>query len=153
MALNFGYVAKIVTVETTFLYWDLEEEMYIECPQGMSNMKKGCCVKFEKKCIYSLLQAAWQYYKKTVDILKNSVFVGGSISPCFLKKSMKDIVYIALYVDNNLMIEDIVTNDNAIEALKSKGLVLNIVEGLQDYLSCKIKFSEDKKRAWLGKPH
>ena len=35
-------------------------------------------------------------------------------------------------------------------ALKSKGLVLEVVEGLQDYLSCKIKFSEDKKKAWLG---
>ena len=31
--------------------------------------------------------------------------------------------------------------------------MLKIVEGLQDYLSCEIKFSEDKKRAWLGQPH
>ena len=37
---------------------------------------------------------------------------------------------------------------DAIEALKNKGLVLKIAEGLQDYLSCK-----DKKRAWLGWPH
>ena len=36
--------------------------------------------------------------------------------------------------------------DDAIEALKSKGLVLKIVEGLQDYLSCKVKFSDDEKR-------
>ena len=43
--------------------------------------------------------------------------------------------------------------DNSIEALKSKGLVLKIVEGLQDYLSCKIKFSGDKKRARLGQPN
>ena len=28
-----------------------------------------------------------------------------------------------------------------------------MVKGLQDYLSCKIKFSKDKKRAWLGQPH
>ena len=30
---------------------------------------------------------------------------------------------------------------------------MKIVEGLQDYLSCKIKISEDKMRAWLGQPH
>ena len=36
---------------------------------------------------------------------------------------------------------------------KSKGLVLKIMEGLQDYLSCKIKISHDKKHAWLGQPH
>ena len=27
------------------------------------------------------------------------------------------------------------------------------MKGLQDYLSCKIKFSKDKKRVWLGQPH
>ena len=43
--------------------------------------------------------------------------------------------------------------DDAIFVLKNKGLVLKIMKGLQDYLSCKIKISEDKKRAWLGKPH
>ena len=41
---------------------------------------------------------------------------------------------------------DIATIDDAIEPLKNKGLVLKIVEGLQNYLSCKIKFSDDKKR-------
>ena len=51
------------------------------------------------------------------------------------------------------MIGDMTVIDNAIEAWKSNGLVFNIVEGLQDYLSCKIKFSNDKKRAWLGQPH
>ena len=43
--------------------------------------------------------------------------------------------------------------DDATEILKSNGLILKFVEGLQDYLSCKIKFSRDKRRAWLGQPH
>ena len=87
-------------------------------------------------------------------MLKSSGFVGGSIHPCLcIKKSTKGIVYIALYVDDNLMIGDIATIDDAIEALKNKGLVLKIVEGLQVYFSYKIKFSNDKKLAWLGQPN
>ena len=43
--------------------------------------------------------------------------------------------------------------DDKILALKNKGLVLKIVEGLQDYLLCEIKISDDRKRAWLGQPH
>ena len=39
MVLHFGYLAKIVDVETAFLYRDLEEEIYMECPQGMSDIK------------------------------------------------------------------------------------------------------------------
>ena len=40
MALHFGYLAKIVNEETTFLFGDLEEEIYMEYPQGMSNVKR-----------------------------------------------------------------------------------------------------------------
>ena len=57
---------------------------------------------------------------------------------------MRGIVYVALYVDNNLMIGGKAAID-AILALKNKGLVLKVMEGLQDYLSCKIKISGDKK--------
>ena len=51
------------------------------------------------------------------------------------------------------MIGNVEAIDGAITSLKENRLVLKIVEGLQDYLSCKIKFSMDKKRAWLGQPH
>ena len=79
-------------------------------------------------------------YKKAIEILKNLGFVRGSINPClYMMKSAKGKVYIALYVDNNLMIGNMATLDNAIDALKNKGLILKIVEGLQDYLSCKNK--------------
>ena len=50
-----------------------------------------------------------------------------------------------LYLDDNLILGGMVAIDDAISALKSKGL--------QDCFSCKIKFSNDKKRAWIGQPH
>ena len=62
---------------------------------------------------------------------------------------MKGVVYVALSIDNNLMVGNMATIDGAITALKSNGLVLKVMEGLHDYLSCKTKFSKDKKRAWL----
>ena len=37
--------------------------------------------------------------------------------------------------------------DSPIAALKNNGLVLQDVEGLQDYFSCNIKFAKNKKRA------
>ena len=86
-----------------------------------------------------------------MEILKNFSFIGGSINPClYVKKSAKGIVYMALHIDDNLMIGNIATINDAITVLKNKGLVLKIMEELQDYLSCKIKISDDKKHAWLG---
>ena len=38
MVLPFGYAAKTVDVETAYLYGDLDEEIYMKCPQGMSNV-------------------------------------------------------------------------------------------------------------------
>ena len=153
MVLHFCYSPKIVHVETTFLYGDLNDEFYMEGSQGMSDIKNDDCV-ILNKCIYGFVQAAWQYYEKAVEILKSSGFVRGSVNQSlYVKKNAKGIVYVALYVDNNLMTGDIAAINNAIEALKNKGLVLKIMEGLQDYLSCKIKFSNDKKHTWLGQPH
>ena len=63
MVLNFGYLAKIFDVETAFLYGDLEEEIYMECPQRMANVKKNDCIMLNK-CIYSLVQGAHNTIKR-----------------------------------------------------------------------------------------
>ena len=68
-------------------------------------------------------------------------------------RKVQRIVYTALCVGGNLIVGNIEAIDDMIAALKEKGLVLKIMEGLQDYLSCEIKFLTDKKRVWLGQPH
>ena len=47
-----------------------------------------------------------------------------------MKKSKKGIVYVALYIDDNL-IGDVEAIDDTITALKENGLVLKIVKGLR----------------------
>ena len=98
MILHFGYLAKIVDIETAFLYGDLEEKIYMECPQGMDDVKKDDCI-ILNRCIHGLVQAAHQYYKNAAEILRSSSFVGDSIDPClYVKKSAKGIIYTALYM-------------------------------------------------------
>ena len=67
-------------------------------------------------------------------------------------KKQKGIVYVALYVDDNLMIGDSKAINEAKTGLKN-GLVLKIVEGVKNNFSCNVTFSGDKKQAWLGQPH
>ena len=81
-------------------------------------------------------------------------FIGGNANPfLYVKKSEKGLTYIASYVDSSLMMGDDKAIADAMTALKENGLVLKIVGGLQDFLSCKVKFSVNKNRAWLGQPH
>ena len=63
MVIHFGHSAKIVGVETAFLYGKLEEQIYVECPQGISDVGKNDFI-ILNKCIYGLVQAARQYYKR-----------------------------------------------------------------------------------------
>ena len=80
-----------------------------------------------------------QYYKRAAKILKKAAFREGNADTClYMRKGANGILYIALYVDENLM----VGNPEAIDALQKYRLVLKVVEGLQD---CKVKFTVDKK--------
>ena len=130
MAICFGYFAKIVDVETALLFGKLEEKIYRECPRGMCDVGKDDSFILNKG-IYGLVHAARQHYRKAVKILKNLGFIGGNVDPClYIKKSAKDIVYIALYIDDNLMVGNVKAIDDAMIALKNNGLVLKVVEGL-----------------------
>ena len=57
LVLHFGYSAKLVNVATAFLYRDLKEEIYVECPQVKTNIKKDDCI-ILNKCINGFVQAA-----------------------------------------------------------------------------------------------
>ena len=52
------------------------------------------------------------------------------------EKSAKGIVDVALYVDDNLMVGNPEAIDKAIDALWQHGLVLKVMDGLQDYMYC-----------------
>ena len=54
--IHFGLV---VDVETAFLYRELEEDIYVECPPGMKEISNSDCIIFQK-CIYSLVQVTRQ---------------------------------------------------------------------------------------------
>ena len=92
--------------------------------------------------------------KKVIENLKKFWFVGGNDSPClYVKKSEKGVVYVALYIDESLMAQNLESIDEAIATLKENGLVPKVVQGLQNYLSWKIRFSRHKKYVWLRIPH
>ena len=63
----FGFLGKTVDIEIAFLYGDLEELIYIECPPGMRNMTNDDFIILETN-INGLVQAARQHNKKAVHI-------------------------------------------------------------------------------------
>ena len=68
-----GWISEIVDAETTVLYGDLEEEIYMKIPSGLaeyfgSEVEEDECL-ILLKSIYGLVQAARHFFKKLTSIL------------------------------------------------------------------------------------
>jgi len=72
----------IIDVESAFLYGDLDKEIYMDLPNGMMGFEDECLLLL--KAIYRLVQAARQWHKKLIDVLKKIGFKGGIADPCLM---------------------------------------------------------------------
>ena len=143
---------KIIDVETAFLNGDLDEDIYMDCPEGL-DAEDDECLQLQRT-IYGLVQAARQYFKKFVGGLKQIGFEGGQVDPCLLmKENNGERIYIGTYVDDNACIGTQSLINETIEELQKLGFKLKVMDDFTDYLSCEIIFSKDKTKAWLGQPH
>ena len=103
-------------VKTAFLYRELDEELYMEQPEGFKDPKNNNKVMRLKKAIYGLKQAAlawWKVLDKSMDTLSCTCLV--SDSGIFVNKE-KTIVII-VYVDNVLFLG---ANKKDISSLKQR---------------------------------
>jgi Reverse transcriptase (RNA-dependent DNA polymerase) len=98
-----GLDALIFDVVTAFLTGNLEEEIYMECPEGLEHEDDE--ILQLPKAIYGLVQASRQYNKKFTSILKAIGFAQCCVDPClFIRKNDLGIVIVLTYVDNNFCV-------------------------------------------------
>ncbi len=138
--------------KTAFLHGDLEEKIYMNLLDGMEGMDDKCLLLL--KALYGLVQGACQWWKKFITILKNIEFKGGFANLCLMiQRSNNGTVFASVYVDNNFCVGHTKALKTFVEDLKKQGLMVKVSEKLTNYLSCMIKFSQDRKSAWVGQPH
>jgi hypothetical protein len=144
--------SKIMDIETAFLNGDLEEEIYMEAPDGLDCESDECVLLL--KSIYGLVQSARQFYLKLRMILLSLGMKQSVADPClFVKQDTNGILIVAVYVDDCYIVGHEKCIENFISDIKSKGLKVKIEDKPSDYLSCEIVFNDDKSCAWLGQPH
>jgi hypothetical protein len=112
--------ASIVDVETAFLHGELQEEIYMNIPEGMSYDSNHCLLL--TRTIYGLVQSARESYKKLMATLKLTGFKGNKSDPCLLSKWTQDgVIMIGIYVDDCLVIGKRDGIDELIVELKTSG--------------------------------
>ena len=81
-------------------------------------------------------------------------FTRFNFDPClYMKQSTKGIIYIALHIDDNLMVWSHEANDEAVRLLQEYVLLLKVDDVLQDYLFSKVRFSQEMKKARLAQQY
>ncbi len=89
-----------------------------------------------------------------VEVLKRIGLEGGDVDPCiYMKRDKNGVIYVALYLYDNLLIRDEKAIKETMKALKKAGLLLKVYDSLDDYLSCEIKFTNNGQSVWLEQPH
>ena len=135
-------------IETAFLYGDLDEEIWMQLPDGYSDYVKEVanktisstthCVKL-KKALYDLVQAARQWWKKFKDVMKSINYHPSEMDPClFIKeKDNHQKSFVIIYVDDGRIFgtkEDIKETIQALnETFKVKDLGV-----LKNFVGCKL---------------
>jgi len=76
---------------------------YMELPDGMTGFEDECLLLL--KAIYGLVQAARQWHKKLIEVLKKIGFKGGIADPCLMmQQNNLGVNLMSVYVDDNFCI-------------------------------------------------
>lgn len=142
--------AKIIDVLTAFLHGDLEEDIYMECREVHEKDEALHLLHL----IHGLVQSARQHYLKFVAKLRSMGFKGGYPDPCLTtRKNENGICFIAIWIDDSLLVGHPKAIQQTIEDLKREGFDLKLDGSLDDYLSCEITFDKNKNVGWIHQPH
>ena len=91
-------------VKTTFLNGVIEEEVYIEQPQGFEVEDRHTHVCKLKKALYGLKQAPRAWYERINSFLSSMGFTKSKVDPnLYLKVVEDEPVILLLYVDDLLL--------------------------------------------------
>jgi hypothetical protein len=90
-------------VSTAFLYGELEEEIYMNQPQGYEDGTDRVCKL--RKSLYGLKQAPHCWNKKIGNFLKESGLKQSNADPClYILEKGKENLFLVLYVDDGLIV-------------------------------------------------
>ncbi|GKA48972.1 retrotransposon protein, putative, ty1-copia subclass [Tanacetum coccineum] len=104
IAAYYDYEIWQMDVKTAFLNGYLNEEVYMEQPEGFVNPKYPNRVCKLKRSIYGLKQASRQWNKRFDDEIKKFGFTQNRDEPCvYLKASGSNVTFLILYVDDILI--------------------------------------------------
>ncbi|KAK9168360.1 hypothetical protein Syun_000500 [Stephania yunnanensis] len=139
-------------VKTAFLHGDLEEEIYMDQPEGFEVTGKTHLVCKLKKSLYGLKQAPRQWYKKFDSFMMGQEYTRTDADHCVYFKKFSDgkLVILSLYVDDMLIVgHDVSLIENLKKELSSSFDMKDLGPAKQ-ILGMQIICDRRSKKLWVS---
>jgi hypothetical protein len=139
-------------VKTAFLHGDLDEEIYMEQPEGFvqNHSKKFVCKL--KKSLYGLRQSRRKWYKKFDSFMVSQNYTRSKYDHCVYFKKLNNTIFIilVLYVDDMLLASKIITEINRLKAQMARAYDMKDLGAARKILGMEIFRDRRNGKLWLS---
>ena len=141
-------------VVTAFLNGDLQEEIYMEIPQGLRTKENENYVCKLRKALYGLKQAPRQWYAKIHNYLVGSLGFKSSVNdPClYIRHKLSNLTIIALYVDDLLIAGNDIKSISSVKRQLSNIFEMKDLGKLHVMLGIHVERCRQKKLLFISQP-
>jgi hypothetical protein len=119
---HYDMALEQMDVKTTFLHGDLEEQIYMEQPEGFSQPGHEHLVCKLKKSLYGLKQSPRQWYKRFDSYMIKIGYKRCEYDCCVYVRSLDDgsFIFLLLYVDDMFIAAKSIVEVNKLKVLFSR---------------------------------
>lgn len=144
-----GYTFYQLDVKTAFLHGELQEEIYMEVPQGLQT-KSGMALKLIKS-LYGLKQSPRCWNQKVNTVLEGLGFQRSQHDYCLYTKTSNDnVMLLLLYVDDVLIAGDDINDIERVKEKLSSVFEMSDCGELKHYLGMKIEYNKQTGIMYLS---
>jgi len=139
-------------VKTAFLHGDLDEEIYMEQPEGFVHHRNKKFVCRLKKSLYGLKQSPRQWYKKFDSFMLSQKYVRSEYDHCVYFKQLKNGMFIilVLYVDDMLLASKSIDEINRLKTQMARTFDMKDLGAVRQILGMEIFRDRSNGKLWLS---
>ena len=152
IAASMNLEVEQLDVKTAFLHGDLEEEIYMEQPEGFIDKGNDQLVCKLKKSLYGLKQAPRQWYRKFDSFMTEHGYSRTTSDHCVFVKKYTDgnFIILLLYVDDMLIVGQDMSKISKLKSELSKSFAMKDLGPAKQILGIRIVRNRSHGLIWLS---
>ena len=152
LATNQDLEIEQLDVKTAFLHGDLEEEIYMQQPEGFEDKRKEDLVCKLKKSLYGLKQAPRQWYKKFDSFMVGHGYQRTAADYCvyFKRYPGEKFIILLLYVDDMLIVGQDRAQISKLKEELAESFEMKDLGPAKQILGMEITRDRKNRRLWLS---